>query len=154
MLGAKSLDDPFHDLHTFFDMGHLAAAKKNGHLHFVFVIQETNCFFDFKVDVVFARFWSQANFFQFRLMSFVLAGAFAFFVSEFAVIHDAANRRSGIRRDFYQIKSQFLRLCQSVFRFQNSKLVTFCSDYPNGCNSNLIVNTILSSIDFVRPLYY
>ena len=85
-------DDAFHDFAAFFDVRHLATTEENGYLDFVFVLQKANRLFDFEVDVVLARFGTQANFLQFRLMRFaVLLSPFALLILELSIVHDSTN---------------------------------------------------------------
>jgi hypothetical protein len=62
------------------------------------------------------------------------------FVFVAPVVHYLTDRRNGIRRNFYQIKSKFSRCLQGVFNRYNSQLVALRIDYPNFACANVSVN--------------
>lgn len=97
-----------HDFSSLLDVRHLAAAKHNGHLDFVLLLQKSDCAFDFELDVVFARLGTQPNFFRLDLVR-VLSGPFLLFVLVLSEIHDAANGRLFVGRDLDQIKPDVSR---------------------------------------------
>ena len=113
MLG-KQFDNVLHHLSALFDVSHLATTKQNGHLHFIIVLEKTDSLLHLELNVVFARFGSNANLFQFCLMLFTFGGPFTFVVLELSIVHDATNRWLGFGRDFDEIEPVFTGLGQCV----------------------------------------
>ena len=121
-------NDALHHFFAFVDVSHLATTKQNRDLNFVFVVEKSNRLFDFELDIVLARFRPHANLFQLCLMRFVLVRTLILFILEFAIVHDATNRRIGVRSDFYKIQPCFLGLGQCIFGGDDSELVSILVD--------------------------
>ena len=75
--------------------------------------------------------------FWFFLASFSF---FQLFEAEFAVIHDLADRRNGVRRDLDKVKVLFLGKRQSVGRGHNTKLAAVSSDHAKLLVADLLVD--------------
>ena len=62
---------------------------------------------DLEVEIMLIRTWPHFDFFNLDigLLLFGFLGFFTLLVFEFPIIHDLANRRIGVRRHFYQVKS-------------------------------------------------
>ena len=86
-------------------MSHLATTELNGNLHLVIVLKKPNRLFDFKIDIVLPRLGTDTNLFQFRLMLLTLGRTLTLVVFEFAVVHDATDRRFSLRGHFDEVES-------------------------------------------------
>ncbi len=92
------------DALAFFDMLHFTAAKKHVYQHFIVVQEELARLIDFRFNVVFARFRTDANFLQFLLVRFDFVAFPGLRITEFAVIHDLADGRTLGRCHFHEIE--------------------------------------------------
>ena len=86
---------------AFVDMGLFAAAEDDGDLHLVFVLQESLRLIELELNVVVARLGPQANFLELGLVAVTFVFFLVLLVFVFAEVHDPANRRVGLRRDFH-----------------------------------------------------
>ena len=120
VLGRQHFNDVIHHLAAFFDMGHFAAPKHDGHLDFVLVSEETKGLFDFKVDVMLACLGTKPNFFGLRLMRLVFVSLLALFVFVLAEVHDPADGRAFIGCNLNQIETVISGSIDSIFGCNNS----------------------------------
>jgi len=131
------------DFSTLFMVRVLAAAEEDVDLHLVAVLQESARLFDLEVDVVPARLGTQANLFYLLL---VLLGAFGLLsfllILEFAVIHDAADGRPDVGRDFHQIQARLDGQLLRLGRRQDTQHLAFRAHQADRRNANLIVNSM------------
>ena len=136
---AQRLDHHLHDLAAFFDVGHFTTAEQHADLHFVLVLEKFLSLPDLGADVFLTRFGPQPNFLGLgvsltRVLFLVLV------VLVFAVIHDAANRRPLIGRYFDKIQARVASPFESFLGRNDSELLAFLADDPNGRNANVVVN--------------
>jgi hypothetical protein len=68
-------------------------------------------------------------------------------VLEFAVIHDAANGRLFLGRDFHQIHANFAGLLQGLDGFDDAQQGTVLSDDADRRNADLLVDPLTFSIE-------
>lgn len=94
-----------HHFAAFIDMCILAAPKQNRNLDLVIVIKKPDRFLDFEADIVLTGFRSNTDFLKLGLVRLVFGLTLFLVVVEFAKIHDSANRRLGVARDFNQVKT-------------------------------------------------
>ena len=71
------------------------------------MLEKSNGLFDLELNVVFARFGSDADLLELRLVLFAFCRPLTFVVLKFAKIHDSANRRLGFGSHFDQIEPVF-----------------------------------------------
>ena len=121
------------------------------HLHFVFMFQETLSLLHLEVDVVRARFGTQADFLGLGVMSVVMSLLFLV-VLVLAEIHDSADGRTLVRSDFDQVQIGFSSLIECVLRGDDTQLFTIGRDHAHRSNSNLVVNSCLKLFgDLIYP---
>jgi hypothetical protein len=68
-------------------------------------------------------------------------------VLEFAVIHDAANGRLFLRRDFNEVEPDFAGTRKGVDGFENTENFSFMSDNADGRNADLFVDPLRLTIE-------
>lgn len=147
----KLLQNVFHHATPFIHVSHFASTEDDGDLNFVFVLQKTNCLADLGFDVMLTRFGSQPNFFGFGLMS-LLAGLLALFVLVFTEVHDSANGRLFIRRDFDQIQARITCAIECFVGGNNAILRSVRTNDPNWRNPNLTIYPSLYAISCRAPI--
>ena len=95
----------FQQLTAQFLVGHFTATEAQGDLYLVAVIQEFENVAHLYFIVVVIRVWTELHFFDFD--DLLLLTCLSFFllslVFELAIVHDLANRRGCIGRDFHQV---------------------------------------------------
>lgn len=143
----KLFDDLFHDLTPLFYVSEFTTAEHYSNLNLVLVGQKANCLFHLEVDVVLSSFGTNANLFQLRLMAFAFLGLLALVVFPLAVVHDAANWRSGLRCHFYQIQTFISGQPDGVCGRHYTQLGSLCRNDSNWRNTNLIIDSCLNAID-------
>jgi hypothetical protein len=68
-------------------------------------------------------------------------------VLEFAKVHDAANGRLLLRRDFHKIEANVFGSLKGVGSFEDAKLVAFRSDDANGRIADLFVDPLRLTVE-------
>ena len=63
--------------------------------------------------------------------------------AEFAVVHDLADRRNGVRRDLDKVKLLLLRQRERVGRRHDTKLVAIGSDHAKLLIADLLVDLMI-----------
>jgi hypothetical protein len=142
------LDDAFHHFAAFVDMSVLTTTEQDGHLNFIVVLKEADRLLDLEVDIVIASFWSNANLFQFGLMSLPFFPFLLLVVLELPEVHDSADGRLRVCSDLDQIQPVFAGTVECVFGWDYAKLFTILINNTDGSNSDLIVDPILVFVDF------
>jgi len=99
---SQLLQNVFHNASAFIDVSHFTTTKNHRHLHFIFVLQETDRLTDFCLNIMLTCLRSQAYLFCLRLMR-ALPRFLALFVFVFAEVHNATYRRFFVRCYFHQI---------------------------------------------------
>ena len=84
-------------------VGHLAALETQRELDLVAFLEELAGVVDLDHQIVVADFRPQAQLLVFAVMCVAFVLPLLLLVFEFAVIHDSANRRLFLRRDFDQV---------------------------------------------------
>ena len=107
-------DDVLHYFTALFDMSHLATTEQDSHLNLVVVLKKANRLLYLKLNIVLARFRSNANLFKLRLMLFAFRSPLTLVVLELSIVHDAANRWFRFGRDLDEIKPVFASLFKCV----------------------------------------
>ena len=133
----------FHYFLAFIDVSHLASAKLDGDLHFVVVLQKANGLLDLKLNIMLARFRTDANFFQLRLVLLAFGCSFAFVVLELSIVHNTAHRRLCLGSNFDQIKPLFASLGKRVSCGDNAQLFSFTVNHADGRDADRLVNAVL-----------
>jgi hypothetical protein len=68
-------------------------------------------------------------------------------VFEFAVIHDAANGRLLLRRDFNKVEADFAGTRKRVDGFEDTENFSFMSDNADGRDADLFVDPLRLTIE-------
>lgn len=133
--GVKCLDGPL-------SVGPLAPAEQHGKLHLVPVCQKLSGPIHFDEAVVGVRFGAKPDFLQnddvaarrvlLPLLSLVL---------EFAVIHDAADRRSFHGRHLNQVESRLSRQTQGFVGGKDAPLPLILINHAYRCYADLLIET-------------
>jgi hypothetical protein len=134
--------EPLHKLETFIDVGIFATAEDDREDHFIFAGQEFFGTVDLRHEVVVANFRAEAKFFVLAVVRMALVLALLLLVFEFAEIHDSANRRFFLWRDFHQVHTDFTGLLQGLNRFDHAEQGTILSDDANRRNADLLVDPL------------
>src|SRR5215217_2960135 len=126
-------------------MRHLPSAEQHRHLDLVPGIEELGGLTALRFQIVVVDLRPDANFFQLDhvLVSTRLAFFAALLVPELAVIHDPANRRYGIRRDFDQVESPRPCHLHRVAGGNDPDLLPFLVDEPDFADTNPFVDASL-----------
>ena len=67
--------------------------------------------------------------------------ALVFLVQELSIVLDTADRRDGIRRNFYQVEAALTGDLQCLERLQNAQLVAFVVNDADFTGTDLVVDT-------------
>ena len=100
-----------------------AAAKTQGHFHFVAITQEAANVAQLDVVVAIVRAGAEFDFLDFddRLPGLGFGGAFLFLVLELAVVDQAADRRAGRCGDFNQVHIHLARHAQRFLQGKDAQ---------------------------------
>jgi hypothetical protein len=68
-------------------------------------------------------------------------------VLEFAEVHDAANRRLLLGRDFHKVEAEFFGTLKGVDSFQDAELVSLRSNDADRCIADLFVDPLRFTVE-------
>ncbi len=109
---------------------HLASAEAQGDLYLVAIGQKLEHIAHLDVIVTAVRIWAELDLFD--LNDLLLLTGFGFtllrFVLKLAKVHDFANRRIGIWRDFDQVEPCLVSHFHGTTRSNNSDVLAICAD--------------------------
>lgn len=133
-------------------VGIFTPAENDADFDFVAVLQKAARLLDLEVDVVVAGLGTQSNFLELRLVLLrVLRVSLFLFVLELAVIHDSADGRTNIRRDFNEIETGLNGLLQSLAGGNNADDLSVLANDSNRRDADLIVYP-MGSLNRCSPL--
>jgi hypothetical protein len=121
-----------YELVAFVDVGIFAAAEDDAEDHLVLLGQELLGPVDLRHEIVVADLGAHAELFVFAVVRMAFVLPLLLLVLEFAVIHDAANGRLLLGRDFHEVEADFAGAGESVDGFENSEHFSFVSDHADG----------------------
>ena len=98
----------------------------------VFLGQELFGAVDLGHEVVIADLRAHAELFVLAVVRVAFVLPLFLLVLEFAVIHDAANGRLLLRRNFDEVQADFASACEGIDGFEDAELVAFMSDDADG----------------------
>ena len=131
-------------------MRDLAATEANRNLDLVAVLQEAASVLDLGVQVADVDIRRQANLFDLHdtliLSRFLLA--LCLLETEFTVIHDLADRRLSLRRDFDQIHALFYGDILCLLNRQNAELFAVVTDQTNFLVADLFIDLMFHAADW------
>jgi hypothetical protein len=129
---------------------HFAPTEHHRHFDLVALLQELRGLPALRREIVIIDLGTNAHFLELDdvlvLARFALLAAL--FVPELAVIHQAANRRNRIRRDFHQIEPARASHFQSVASRDDPDLLTLFVDQANFSDADAFIHPRLD-----RPRY-
>ncbi len=120
-LGSSSLVQPLDQLVAFVDVGVFAAAEDDGEDHLVLLGQELLGAVDLGHQVVVADLGAEAQLFVLAVVRVAFVLPLLLLVLEFAVIHDPANGRLLLRRDFHEVQADFAGTLQGLDGFDDAE---------------------------------
>ncbi len=135
------LDEPRKDAFSPVLMDDLASAEKHGHLAAVPVLKETPDMPKLGLVVMIVGLGPDLDLLDLDhgliLLGFLLL--LVLLLSDFAEIHDAADRRFRIGSDFYKVIALFLREIDGILAGQDADLLPSRTDAPHFAGANLLV---------------
>ncbi len=134
-------------------MRHLAAAKAHRQLHLVPIAEEAACVPRFEVQIVLLDLGPKLDLLHLDVVLLLLrlARLAGLFVLELPVVHDPDDRRPGVGRDFHQIETPVRRRGAGLLDRNDSYLLAFRVDQPHRADTDLVVYTGLSFVDYRAP---
>ena len=122
-------------------MGHLASAELQLHLQLVALVEELLGVADLGQVIVIVDVDPEFDLFDFARVGFFVFLLLGQFVAVFAEVHDAADRRIGVRRDFDEVEAQFLSFPQGVGQFHHAQLLAGRTiDHPHLAGTDTVVH--------------
>ena len=139
---ADILNQPVDDLVPKLAMGHLAAAEAQRRLDLVAVVQKADGLVLLGLVVVLVHCDGELDFLDDDdLLLFARRPlALVFFVEEFAVILNAANRWDGVGRNLHQIQTALAGDLEGFKRWKNAELFAIFVNYANFTRAYPIVD--------------
>jgi len=132
---------------AFVDVGVFAAAEDDAEDHLVLLGQEFFGAVDLGHQVVVADLRAHAEFFVLAVVRVAFVLPLLLLVLEFAVIHDAANGRLLLGRDFNEVEADFAGTRKGVDGFEDTENFTFMSDDADGRDADLFVDPLRLTIE-------
>ena len=94
-----------------------------------------------------ADFWAYAEFFVLAVVRVAFVLPLLLLVLEFAEVHDAANGRLLLRRDFHKVEAEVFGALKGFGSFENAELVAFRSDDADGRIADLFVDPLRFTVE-------
>jgi hypothetical protein len=141
------LGEALDEFEAFVDVGVFTAAEDNGEDHLIFLGQELFGAVDLGHQVVVADFRAHPELFVLAVVRVAFVLPLLLLVLEFAIIHDAANGRLLLRRDFNKVEADFASTRKGVDGFENTENFTFMSDDADGRDADLFVDPLRLTIE-------
>ena len=139
--------EPLHELVTLVDVRVLATAEDHAEDYLVLLGEELLGAVDLRHEVVVADLGTHAELFVFAVVCMALVLPLLLLVLELAVVHDAANGRLLLGRDFDEVEADFAGTCKSVDGFENTEDFAFMSDHADRRNADLFVDPLRLTIE-------
>ena len=123
-------------------MCHFATTETQGDLHFVAIFQKAHHIPHLHIVVVGIRIGTEFDLFDFDnfLLLPGLALALLLLIFELSEVHDFANGRGRVWRDFNQIKSGFNRHFYGTFGRDNADVFSFSANKANFGRSDMFID--------------
>jgi hypothetical protein len=96
---------------------------------------------------VVADFRADAELFVLAVVCVAFVLPLLLLVLEFAVVHDAANGRLLLGRDFYKIEAEVFGALKGFGSFEDAELVAFRSDDADGRIADLFVDPLRFTVE-------
>jgi hypothetical protein len=132
-------------------VGHFPSSETQAGFYFIAFVQEAEHVVPLGNVIVLVHVDAELDLFQddLFLVSLCRPLFLLVFVEEFAVVHNAANRRNSIRRYLYQIKVLFAGLSEGVLRGHDTKLAAIRINHANLACANAIIHANKTFIDAI-----
>ena len=132
---------------TLIGISHLPATETDGHLDLVAGLKETNNTPDLNIEIMNIGSGPHLNLFDldYSLFFLGLLSPFTLLVLKFSVIHHLADRRTGMGRNFNQIKPPFFGIDQGLLGINNPDLLSGITDEPDLRNPYLTIDSYFFS---------
>jgi hypothetical protein len=128
-------------------VGIFATTEDDGEDYLVLLGQELLGAIDLGHQVVVADFGADAEFFVFAVVRVAFVLPLLLLVLEFAEIHDSANGRLFLGRDFHKVEAKVAGTLKGVDSFQDAELVAFRSDDADRCIADLFVDPLRFTVE-------
>ena len=132
---------------AFFGVGVFAAAEDDGEDDFVFLGQELFRTVDLGHQVVVANLRADAEFFVLAMVRVPFVLPLLLLVLEFAVIHDSANGRLFLGRDFHKVEAKFFSTLKGFGSFEHAELIAFRTDDADGRIADLFIDPLRFTVE-------
>jgi len=144
-------DNVIDDFPAFFNVREFSSAEDHGDHDLVFVGEEGPSLIDLEGDIVIASLRSNSDLLDLAVVRVAFGQPLLLLILEFAVVHDPANRRPFIRRDFDQIE---FRLASARKRFlgrHDAQQFSVAGNDSHRRNANLLINPLVAF--YTRTLF-
>ena len=144
----------FEDARAELTVRHLASAKPDGGFHFVAILEPLAGMLHAVIVIVIVGAGPELHFLD-RDRDLLLLGFVRFLfglVLELAKIDDPANRRIGVRSNFYEVQPLVASGADGVAHVHHTQLLSFLADDPNFGHSNSFIDTDRRHTPVIRTL--
>jgi hypothetical protein len=138
---------------AFIDVGVFAAAEDDAEDHLVFLGQELFGPVDLRHEVVVADLGAHAELFVFAVVGVAFVLPLLLLVLEFAVVHDAANGRLFLGRNFDEVEADFAGALQGVDGFHDAEDFSFRADHSDRRDADLLIDPLVLAVDRLGLLW-
>src|SRR5579875_2118578 len=123
-------------------MGHFTATMEDHGLHFVAFAQESDDLIFAHLIIVLRGGRAELHFLDVRafLVPLRLMRLFALLVEELSVVHELANGRNGVRRDFHHVQAGVARSFHRVEQGHDAELVSRVVDQSDLAGADALVD--------------
>jgi len=137
----ESFEHRFQDLRPELGVGHLSSTELQCHFDLVTFFQELEHVTHFRVEVAGADLRPELHLFGDDLDGLFarLFETLGFFISELPIVHDSADRRVGLRRDFDEVEIGGSCPGEGIFDRHDANLRTVCVDESHSGNPDALV---------------
>jgi hypothetical protein len=132
---------------TFFGVGVFPTAEDDGEDDFVLLGQELLGAIDLGHQVMIADLGANPELFVLAVVRVAFVLPLLLLVLEFAEIHDSANGRLLLGRDFHKIEAKFFGTLKGVDSFQDAELVAFRSNDADRGIADLFVDPLRFTVE-------
>ncbi len=132
---------------AFFGVGVFAAAEDDGEDYLVLLGQELFGAVDLGHQVVVANLGADAELFVLAVVRVAFVLPLLLLVLEFAEVHDAANGRLLLGRDFHKVEAEVFGALQGFGGFENAELIAFRTDDADGRVADLFVDPLRFTVE-------
>jgi hypothetical protein len=132
---------------AFLGVSVFAAAEDDGEDDFVFLGQELFRAVDLGHQVMIADLGADPQLFVFAVMRVAFVLPLLLLVLELAKIHDSANGRLLLGRDFDKVEAKVFGTLKGVDSFQDAELVAFRSNDADRCIADLFVDPLRFTVE-------